>query len=134
VLRVDYIKVDYAKAQKLGEIISGAARLKAGGQSQRGAPQGEEGILTSRGSFFVDEFSNTIIVRDIQRGIDNARELVRRLDVQTPQVLIESKIVEATTDFARDLGVQWGYRNLHTTATGNPTGVNFPGNIGFGGS
>jgi type IV pilus assembly protein PilQ len=74
-----------------------------------------------------------LIVRDIQRGIDNARELVRRLDVQTPQVLIESSIVEATTDFARDLGVQWGYRFLASPATGNPTGVNFPGSIGVGG-
>jgi type IV pilus assembly protein PilQ len=94
----------------------------------------ELGVLTNRGSVFVDEFSNTLVVRDIQRGIDSARELVRRLDVQVPQVLIESNIVEATTSFARDLGVQWGYRYLAGPNTGNPTGVNFPGRIGFGGS
>ena len=91
-------------------------------------------MLTSRGSVFVDEYSNTLIVRDIQKGIDNARELVRRLDVQTPQVLIESNIVEATTDFSRDLGIQWGYRYLAGPATGNPTGFNFPGTVGLGGS
>ena len=123
--------MNYAKAKKLAEIISGA------GLQRRTQPRGrrgqENGVLTSRGSVLVDEFTNTLIVRDIQRGIDNARELVRRLDVQTPQVLIESNIVEATTDFARDLGVQWGYRHLGP-ATGNPTGVNFPGTVGFGGS
>jgi type IV pilus secretin PilQ/predicted competence protein len=136
-LRVDYIRVNYAKASALAEIISGTQRTGGAGMARLGTGgggQAERGILTSRGSVFVDEFSNTLIVRDIQRGIDNARELVRRLDVQTPQVLIESSIVEATTNFARDLGIQWGYRYLAGPQTGNPTGVNFPGTIGFGGS
>lgn len=128
-LHVDYIKVNYAKALKLAEIISGAA-------AKGGRPTGDVGygVLTSRGSVFIDEYSNMLIVRDIQKGIDNARELVRRLDVQTPQVLIESNIVEATTNFERDLGIQWGYRYLGGPATGNPTGVNFPGTVGLGGS
>jgi type IV pilus secretin PilQ/predicted competence protein len=133
-LRVEYIRVNYAKASKLAELISGVAR--AGGLRARGGGGGEAdtGVLTNRGSVLVDEFSNTLVVRDIQRGIDSARELVRRLDVQTPQVLIESNIVEATTDFSRDLGIQWGYRYLAGPTTGNPTGVNFPGTIGLGGS
>jgi type IV pilus secretin PilQ/predicted competence protein len=132
-LRIAYIKVNYAKATKLAEIVSGAARARGatGGTRQRTE---EEGVLTSRGSVFVDEFSNTLIVRDIQRGVDNARELVRRLDVQTPQVLIESNIVEATTSFARDLGIQWGYKSAIGPQTGQLTGVNFPGTIGLGGS
>lgn len=131
-LKVEYIRVNYTKAKALADIISGAARSRATGTGQRSGAV-EEGVLSSRGSVFVDELSNTIIVRDIQRGIDNARDLVRRLDVQTPQVLIESSIIEATTDFARELGVQWGYRFLASPATGNPTGVNFPGSIGVGG-
>jgi len=130
-LHVEYIKVNYAKAAKLAEIISGAGlnavRARTGGAV-------ETGVLTNRGSVFVDEYSNTLIVRDIQKGIDNARELVRRLDVQAAQVLIESNIVEATTNFERDLGIQWGYRYLAGPATGNPTGLNFPGNVGLGGS
>jgi len=54
--------------------------------------------------------------------------------VQIPQVLIESNIVEATTDFARELGVQWGYKANIGPQTGTSTGANFPGTIGFGGS
>jgi type IV pilus secretin PilQ/predicted competence protein len=134
-LRIEYLHVNYAKASKLAEIISGRG-AGGGGAGRAGGTAGrkEMGVLTARGSVFVDEFSNTLVIRDIQRGIDNARELVRRLDVQTPQVLIESSIVEATTNFERDLGVQWGYRYLAGPNTGNPTGVNFPGRIGFGGS
>jgi type IV pilus assembly protein PilQ len=134
-LRVEYIRVNYAKASKLAEIISGRISGAAGAARPSGTTgQTEIGVLTNRGSVFVDEFSNTLVIRDIQRGVDNARELVRRLDVQTPQVLIEAEIVEASTDISRDLGVQWGYRHSAGPQTGNPTGVNFPGTIGFGGS
>ena len=135
-LRVEYIRVNYARAGKLANIIGGAqAEIRQGGfGGQRGNGQMEDGVLTSRGTVLVDDFTNTLIVRDIQRGIENARELVRRLDVQTPQVLIESNIVEATTDFARDLGIQWGYQANIGPETGNPTGVNFPGSIAAGGA
>jgi len=134
-LHVDYMKVNYAKASKLADIISGAARSRSVTQGSTTTRRTEEdGVLSARGSVFVDEFTNTLIVRDIQRGIDNAREVVRRLDVQAPQVLIESNIVEATTDFSRDLGIQWGYHSSIGPQTGQLTGVNFPGSIGLGGS
>ena len=101
-LQVAYIQVNYAKAKKLGELMVGSGRgSESRGRGNSGTE--EEGILTPRGSVMVDEFTNTLIVRDIDRGVRNARELVRRLDVQIPQVLIESNIVEATTDFAREL-------------------------------
>jgi type IV pilus assembly protein PilQ len=54
--------------------------------------------------------------------------------VQSPQVLIEANIVEATRDVARALGVQWGYNYQAGPQSGNPTGFNFPGTIGIGGS
>jgi len=139
-LQVAYLQVNYAKAKKLADLISGAARVlparTAGGAGGRGGAgfQEDEGVLTSRGSVMVDEFTNTLIVRDVERGVHNAFDLVHRLDIQTPQVLIEAKIVETTTDFARDLGVQWGYFANIGPQTGTSTGVNFPGQIGFGGS
>jgi type IV pilus assembly protein PilQ len=137
-LHVAYIQVNYAKARKLGELINGTARAGQGAGGGFGGGRGttneEEGVLTHRGSVMVDEFTNTLIVRDIDRGVRNARELVKRLDVQIPQVLIESNIVEATTDFARELGVQWGYQANIGPQTGTSTGANFPGTVGFGGS
>ncbi|MGD9764051.1 MAG: type IV pilus secretin PilQ [Candidatus Binatia bacterium] len=136
-LQVAYIQVNYAKAKKLAELVSGDdGEGRRGGERQRGKSDQdeEEGVLSHRGSVMVDEFTNTLIVRDIERGVRNARELVKRLDVQIPQVLIESNIVEATTNFARDLGVQWGYQANIGPQTGTSTGKNFPGTIGFGGS
>lgn len=136
-LQVAYLQVNYAKAKKLADLISGAARSQLQNQS-RGSGKSETdeeyGVLSHRGSVMVDEFTNTLIVRDIERGIRNARDLVARLDVQIPQVLIESNIVEATSDFARDLGVQWGYKANIGPQTGTSTGANFPGTVNFGGS
>jgi type IV pilus assembly protein PilQ len=114
-LRVRYIRVNYAKADEA--LID---KVK--------------GVLTDRGSVTFDDRTNTIIVRDIPHGVEDAATLVRELDVQSPQVLIEANIVEATEDVARALGVQWGYAFNAGPATGNPTGVNFPGTIGVGGS
>ena len=136
-LQVAYLQVNYAKAKKLADLISGAARSQLQTQQRGGGKSDndeEYGVLSRRGSVMVDEFTNTLIVRDIDRGIRNARDLVTRLDVQIPQVLIESNIVEATSDFARDLGVQWGYKANIGPQTGTSTGANFPGTVGFGGS
>ena len=140
-LQVAYIQVNYAKAKKLADLVSGAARPQAqgqqgGGRGGAGSTDNDEeyGVLSRRGSVMTDEFTNTLIVRDIDHGIRNARDLVKRLDVQIPQVLIESNIVEATTDFTRQLGVQWGYNANIGPQTGTSTGSNFPGTVGFGGS
>lgn len=133
-LEVAYIRVNYAKARKLSELIGGQRATRGGGTAQVGAGQQDTGVLTQRGSVLVDEFTNTLVVRDIARGVSNARELVRRLDVQTPQILIESRIVEANSNLARELGIQWGYRASVGPQTGTSTGSNFPGTVGFGGS
>src|SRR5206468_8611035 len=74
------------------------------------------------------------LVRGIPHGTDDGSQLMHELDVQSPQVLIEANIVEATRDMARALGVQWGYNHQAGPETGNPTGLNFPGTVGVGGS
>jgi type IV pilus assembly protein PilQ len=114
-LQVKYIRVNYARADE-----SLVDKVK--------------GVLSERGAVTFDDRTNTIIVRDIGNGIGDATHLIKELDVQSPQVLIEANIVEASQDFARGLGIQWGYRYEAGPATGNPTGMNFPGTVGFGGS
>jgi type IV pilus assembly protein PilQ len=49
-----------------------------------------------------------IIVNDVPKAVERIREIIRILDQVTPQVLIESRIVEANTDFRRDIGFDWG--------------------------
>jgi type IV pilus assembly protein PilQ len=53
-----------------------------------------------------DERSNTIFVRDIRKSIEDVNTLVSRLDTRTPQILIESNLIETTPTFARALGIQ----------------------------
>ena len=90
-------------------------------------------LLSERGSVSVDERTNVLIVRDIVDQLDDVEELVRTLDTQTPQVLIEARIVEATSNYVRDVGIQWGGDVSMSSANGNPTGLVFPSNIGVAG-
>jgi type IV pilus assembly protein PilQ len=66
-------------------------------------------LLTARGTVDVDQRTNTLIIKDIKSVIDEATALVRAIDTQTPQVLIEAKIVEAALDFTRELGSTWAF-------------------------
>ncbi|MBI2895203.1 MAG: type IV pilus secretin PilQ [Deltaproteobacteria bacterium] len=90
-------------------------------------------LLSSRGSLSVDERTNVLIARDVADSLNQIEELVRNLDTQTPQVLIEARIVEATSTYLRELGIQWGGDFAAGTGTGNPTGLSFPSSIGVAG-
>jgi type IV pilus assembly protein PilQ len=83
-------------------------------------------LLSPRGSIAVDERTNTLITRDVPGNIAHVEELVRALDLQTPQVLVEARIVEATSAYSRDIGIQWGGDVTFSPATGNATGLAFP--------
>jgi len=65
-------------------------------------------LLSTRGSVNVDDRTNTLIIKDIPSVIHEATALVKAVDTQTPQVLIEAKIVEASLTFTRGLGAIWG--------------------------
>src|SRR6267378_1124631 len=105
-LRVRLIPVNYADAKNLTD------KLKD--------------TLTDRGTVSVDNRTNTLIVKDVQEALLRAEGIVRNLDTQTPEVLIESRIVEAATSFSRQVGIQWGGNVSFAPTTGNPTGLVFP--------
>lgn len=90
-------------------------------------------LLSKRGSIQVDKRTNTIIVKDILENVQMAINLIKKLDTPTPQVLIETRIVEATTRFTKEVGVQWGGGYAMGSAYGNPTGLFFPNSIGISG-
>ncbi|MCH2171169.1 type IV pilus secretin PilQ [Myxococcota bacterium] len=64
-------------------------------------------LLTPRGTVNVDARTNTLIIKDIASVVDEATALVKAIDTQTPQVMIEAKIVEANLDFSREFGSSW---------------------------
>ncbi|MDL2123345.1 MAG: type IV pilus secretin PilQ [Deltaproteobacteria bacterium] len=77
-----------------------------------------EDILTERGSVGADQRTNIIIMTDIAEKIKKAREIVNNLDKVTTQVIIEARIVEASTSFSREIGIQWN-ADTGTHAFGN---------------
>ncbi len=95
-------------------------------------PRAKE-LISARGSISVDERTNVLIARDIGPNLNFVEELVRSLDTQTPQVLIEARIVEATSKFSREVGIQWGGDATFSEATGNPTGLGFPSRVTLAG-
>lgn len=88
-------------------------------------------LLSARGKVTFDARTNVIIVEDIRDNLDQAERLVRTLDTQTPQVLIEARMVEGSTSFSRSLGIQWGGGLFFSQRGGNPTGLVFPNNVGI---
>ncbi|MCC6748609.1 MAG: type IV pilus secretin PilQ [Deltaproteobacteria bacterium] len=89
--------------------------------------------MSPRGRLTFDERTNTIIARDIASNLNLVERMIRNLDTQTPQVMIEARIVEARTNFTRAFGIQWGGAFTASNATGNSTGLAFPNQIGVGG-
>lgn len=110
-LEVRLIPVSYATAADM------AARAKE--------------MVSPRGSLTVDPRTNVIVAQDVAGNLNRIEELIRALDTQTPQVLIEARIVEATSTFKRDVGIQWGGDVAFSPGTGNETGTAFPSSIGI---
>jgi type IV pilus assembly protein PilQ len=79
-------------------------------------------ILSKRGSAVVDARTNTVFVQDTPTRLEEVRKLIRKVDVPVRQVMIESRIVEATDNFGRNLGVRLGYNEPPGTV-GHSTGV-----------
>jgi type IV pilus assembly protein PilQ len=88
----------------------------------------ESGVLSQRGRVIVDERTNTLIVSDIPKKVRPLDTLISTLDSETPQVMIEARIVETSRDFVRDLGVVWGFQATADSSKGTSTGLTFPHN------
>jgi type IV pilus assembly protein PilQ len=122
-----YIPMSYGKAQDI------AALLTKGGTG--GASGKKEGFLSSRGSISFDERTNTLLVVDTPERVEQIRALVAKLDRPVQQVLIESRVVVATDNFARELGAKFGIsggfqvNNTVVAASGTQTAVDQMSNI-----
>jgi type IV pilus assembly protein PilQ len=79
-------------------------------------------LKTVRGTVVIDERTNSLVLTDIPSSLDKMTELIVTLDIPQPQVEIEARIVSAARDFARDIGVQFGFvkGNLERITVGGP--------------
>jgi len=99
-LVTEYISINYSDAQ---------ADIR---------PHIEQMLSTDRGTISVDQRTNMIIITDTQEKVDQAREIIYRLDKVTPQIMIEVKVVEVTKEFSRSIGINWNLSNAANITNG----------------
>ena len=95
-LRRELIQVNYAKATDIAKLF----------QSVTGSDVAATAVV--RGSVTVDDRTNSIIAYQTQTNLDELRRIVAQLDIPVRQVMIEARIVEASVDYSKELGVRWG--------------------------
>lgn len=113
-LQTEYIQLSYAKATDIQNLItsgrnnggSGNGNNNVGGANSLDSNVGS--LLSSRGTVSIDPRTNTLIIQDTAKKIDEIRAMISRLDVPVKQVMIEARIVRATNNFSKELGVKWG--------------------------
>ena len=106
--------LSYAKAEELQALLTKSA-------------------LSARGSVQVDPRTNTLIISDLQERLTTANTLIATLDRPQPQVEIEARIVQTNKNYARALGVQWGFNGRVDPSLGNTTALAFPNSGALGG-
>ncbi|MBH0039856.1 type IV pilus secretin PilQ [Pseudoalteromonas sp. SWN166] len=89
----EYIRLNYAKAEDFADLL----------KTDRNS------IITARGSVSVDQRTNTLLVKDTVKSIENIRRMIETLDIPVQQVVIESRMVTVRDNVTEDLGVRWGF-------------------------
>ena len=97
-LRSEYIQVNYAKAEDIADLLKS---------------EGNQLLTPERGNVTVDSRTNMLLVRDTAAKLEDIHRLVKRLDIPVRQVLIESRVVTANDDFAKDIGVRFGFNRAN---------------------
>jgi type IV pilus assembly protein PilQ len=116
-LRSEVIQINFAKASEIATLLKSTT--------------GEKGnsALSDRGSVTVDDRTNTLIVVETRAKLEEVRKLVALLDIPVKQVLIETRIVIANSDYSKDLGARFGYSAIGSsgstvgTTSGNLNGT-----------
>jgi len=106
--------LSYAKAEDLTKLLTATA-------------------LSLRGTIQTDPRTNTIIINDLADRLERANSLLDTLDRPEPSVEIEARIVQTTREYARRLGVQWGFNAQASQALGNTPPLSFPNQVNVGG-
>ncbi|MGJ8692097.1 MAG: type IV pilus secretin PilQ [Thalassotalea sp.] len=88
----EYVQINYAKALEFSNLIKNE----------------DTSILSPRGSVSVDERTNTLLIRDTAKSIEDIKRMVSVLDIPVRQVVIESRMVTVKDNINEELGIRWG--------------------------
>ncbi len=88
----------------------------------------QSGMISPRGRVIMDERTNSLVVTDVPTRIGPIDNLISSIDTETPQVMIEARIVETSRQFIQDFGVKWGFTGIADSSRGTATNLQFPHN------
>ncbi len=97
-LRTESFQLNYQKADAVQKLISDSSQK----------------VLSKRGSAVVDARTNTLFVQDTPSKLEEIRVLIKQIDVAVKQVMIESRIVEASDTFQKNVGARLGITTAGT--------------------
>lgn len=130
-LVTETFKLNYVKAADVVSLVNSgfsqaapataappAASDGATPSASSGGSGNKAGMLSSRGNISSHAASNQVFVNDIASAVEAIREVIRTIDVPPRQVMIEARIVEASTGFSDSLGVRLKYFGNGTTSLG----------------
>ncbi len=101
-LSSEIIKVNFAKASDIAEMING---------------EGNISMLSERGSMTIDERTNSLLIRELPENIEVIREIIESLDIPVKQVQIEARIVTINEGNMDELGIRWGFTSINGNNT-----------------
>jgi len=109
----EYVQINYAKAGEFANLIKNE----------------DTSILSARGSVSVDERTNTLLIRDTAKSIEDIKRMVNILDIPVRQVIIEARMVTVKDNVNEELGIRWGVTdtNGEYASSGNLNGANSAG-------
>lgn len=125
----ELIRINYAKARDIARLLKSVKAIDSNVSSsnpfQTITYAGEQktesnSLLSKRGQVTVDKRTNSILIQDTPSKIREVRKLIALLDQPVEQVMIETRIVEATTNFAKSLGVRFGIVGADPYGPGSP--------------
>ena len=118
-LTSELIQINYAKADDIAKLLKSIKAVEgapsatanpalATSADNKGAGTDSNTLLSPRGQVTVDARTNSLLIQDTPSKVREVRKLISQLDQPVRQVMIETRLVEATDNFARNLGVKWG--------------------------
>jgi type IV pilus assembly protein PilQ len=113
-LRTENFVVNYQKADDVRRLLV----------------DGQQRMLSKRGSVVVDTRTNQLFVQDTAARLEEVRRLLQRIDIQVPQVMIEARIVEADDRFGRSLGIRLGGNTGFPSQIGGSSAYGTFGGVG----
>jgi type IV pilus assembly protein PilQ len=120
-LQTEDFQLNYAKAEEVAKKLRGSRNVGMALSAAAGSDEGTAGgLLSSRGTAIAEPRTNQLFVSDVSTRLEQVREFIRKLDVPVRQVLIEARIVEASDDWGRSLGVKLGGTDLRAQQGGTP--------------